>query len=125
LIAPITKKLLVAYDESKPAAEKGDFLVIIFEGTDPVFFGLKSRRTCKSGRMVFVGKEIRPEDIFAKLIDSGRKIENVDQTLKNITSYIRQLENFKIGNVVAIAAKNNDLGFELVKVAEMPKVETK
>ena len=120
-----TKKLLVAYDESKPTTGKGDFLAVVFEGTTPVFFGMKSHRVYKSGRMVFVGKEITAKDIFAKLVDSGRKIESVDQALKTLTAYVQHLEGFKIGNVVTIAPKSSDPGFELVKVAEMPKSETK
>ena len=58
-----TKKLLVAYDESKPTAEKGDFLAVLFEGTSPVFFGLKSHRAHKLERTVFVGKEISAKNI--------------------------------------------------------------
>jgi hypothetical protein len=119
-----TKKLLVAYDQSKPNAGKGDFLAVVFEGATPLFFGLKSGRTCREGRMVFIGKEISEKDVFTKLVDSCRKIESVDQTLKTLTAYVQQMENFKIGNVVAITPKNSEPGFELVKIEEMPKITT-
>jgi hypothetical protein len=125
LVTMNTRKLLVTYDESKPTSGIGDFLAVVFEGTTPVFLGLKSRRAYKLGRMVFVGKEIAAKDIFAKLVDSGYKIENVDQTLKNLAAYVRQLESFKIGNVVTITPKNGEPGFELVKVGEMPKSESR
>jgi len=120
-----TKKLLVAYDESKPTAGKGDFLAVVFEGTTPLFFGLKSHRVYKSGRMVFLGKEITAKDVFTKLVESGRKIESVDQALKTLIAFVQQLEGFKIGNVVAVDPKSSDPGFELIKVAEMPKSETR
>lgn len=113
-----TKKLLVAYDESKPTAGQGDFLAVVFEGATPVFFGLRSRRTYKTGRMVFLGKEITEKEVFAKLVDSGRKIESVDQTLANLTAYVQQLGSFKIGNVLGVVAKNGDSRFELIKVTE-------
>ncbi len=120
-----TKKLLIAYDESKLIAKKGDFLAVVFDGTNPIFFGLKSHCAYKSGCMVFLGKEITEKDIFAKLVDTGRKIESVDKTLKTIASYIQQLESFKIGNVVGITSKSGELGFELFKVSEMPQSRAK
>jgi hypothetical protein len=120
-----TKKLLVAHDESKLIAKKGDFLAVVFDGTNPIFLGLKSRCAYKSGCMVFLGKEITEKDIFAKLVDTGRKIESVDKTLKTIASYIQQLESFKIGNVVGITSKSGEPGFELFKVSEMPQSRAK
>jgi hypothetical protein len=120
-----TKKLLVAYDESKPSAANSDFLAVVFDGMTPMFFGLKSHLLFKSGVMVFIGKEIAVQDIFAKLVESGRKIQNVNETLKNLDAYVQQLAGFKIGNVVSIALKNDGPGFELVKSAEMPKSEAK
>jgi hypothetical protein len=100
-----TKKLLVAYEESKPTAGQGDFLALIFENATPVFFGLRSRRIYKSGRMVFLGKEITEKEIFAKLIDTGRKIESVEDTMANLAAYVQQLGTFRIGNVLSIVAK--------------------
>ena len=120
-----TKKLLVAYDESKPTAGNGDFLALIFEGSIPTFFGLRSHCTCKSGRMVFIGKEIAAKDIFAKLVESGQKFESVDRALETLIAYVEHLEGFKIGNVVTIAPKSGDPGFELIKVAEIPKSDTR
>jgi len=120
-----TNKLLVAYGESKPTAGRGDFLAVVFEETIPVFLGLKSHCIYKFGRMVFLGKEITTEALFAKLVETGRKIESVDRALKTTTAYVHQLEMFKIGNVITIESKKNDAGFELIKVAEMPATERK
>ena len=116
------KKLLVAYDESKPTAGQGDFLVVVFESATPVFWGLRSHRTYTSGRVVFLGKQITQRDVFSKLVDSGRKIDSVDNTLKNLDDYLQQLESFKVGNVLAVATSGDDLGFQLMKIAEMPKL---
>jgi hypothetical protein len=120
-----TKKLLVAYDESKPTSGQGDFLAVVFEDESPVFFGLRSRRIHKAGRMVFLGKEVTEKEIFAKLVDSGRTIESVDKTLNNLAAYVQQLGGFKIGNVLGVAPKADEAGFALFKVAEKPKTEAK
>ncbi len=117
-----TKKLLVAYDESMPTAGQGDFLAVVFEGTGPMLFGLRSRRIFKTGRVVFLGKEINENEVFVKLVDSGRKIESVDQALANIAAYIQQLASFKIGNVVGLVAKDGNPGFELIKIADTPRL---
>jgi hypothetical protein len=95
------------------------------EGTTPTFFGLRSHRTCKFGRMVFVGKDVTAEDLFDKLLDSGRKIEAHDQTLTSLAMYVEQMASFKIGNIVAILPTNSAFGFELVKVAEMAKTQVR
>jgi hypothetical protein len=121
----ITKKLLVAYNEAKPTSGQGDFLAVVFTDTKPMFFGLKSRRYYENGRMVFLGKGINEKDVFVRLVDTGRKIENVDETLKKLGNYIQQLGGFKIGNIITVAPKNDEVGFELVKIAEMPKTEVK
>lgn len=118
-----TRKLLVAYDESRPDAGKGDFLAVVLEGNAPVFLGLRSKRTHKLGRMVFLGRDITDKDVFAKLVDAGRKIPSVDQTLRTLAAYVQQVGNFKIGNILTVVAKSGEPGFELVLVSEMPKTE--
>ncbi|MFA6542993.1 MAG: hypothetical protein WCS99_01110 [Limisphaerales bacterium] len=120
-----TKKLLVPFDESKPESGKSDFLAVVFDGTNPFFFGLRSRRFFTSGRVVYLGREITENDVFAKLVDSGRKIQDVDRTLKTLAAYVQQLGTFKIDNILKIAPKDSEPFFELVKVAEMPKIEAK
>jgi len=107
-----TKKLLVPYDESKPTAGQDDFLAVVFEGTTPVFYGLRSSRIFKTGRVVFVGKEITEKELFAKLIDSGRKVTNVKESVATLANYVRQIVEFRIGDVVTI--KEGSSSFELV-----------
>ncbi len=71
--------------------------------------------------MVYVGKEITVNDLFAKLVDSGRKIASVDQAMKMLSEYLAMLQAHKIGNVMSIepdAAEPN--AFRLVKVANTP-----
>jgi len=117
-----TKKMPVNYDASRPESGSSDFLAVVFENAVPVFFGLRSKRIRKSGRMVYLGQEITENDVFARLVDSGRKIENVEPTLKVLADYVQQLGNFKISNIITVVPKGTESGFELVKVTEMPKI---
>lgn len=116
-----TKKILVAYKPSKPETASSDFLVPATDSTGIFFFGLRSRTQSKQGQMVFIGKRITVNDVFAKLVDSGRKIENVDQTLLTLESYLRMLQDFRIGNILAIETCNEaPCGFEFKKIADAP-----
>lgn len=121
-----TRKLLVAYDPLKPSDGSGDFLVPINDSGGILFFGLRSRRQCGQGRVVYIGKEITMNDVFAKLVDSGREIENVLQTTKGIEEYLRMLQDYKIGNIIGIETSRDETsGFRLTKVANMGAVEKK
>jgi hypothetical protein len=121
-----TKKILVAFDPSHPDAGRGDFLAPV-SGDERIFFvGLRSRSPSDLGLLVYVGKEVPVNDLFAKLVDSGRKIASVDQTVKMLSEYLTMLQEFKIGNVMSIepdAAEPN--AFRLVKIANTPSGATK
>lgn len=115
----IARQLLFAHDESKPEEGAGDFLAVVYEQGTPLFLGLRTKRLCRLGRMVYIGKAITANDLFAKLVDTGWKIESVEQTLRNLESYIQKLQEFRIGNLVSIEP-DAATGFKLVKVAESP-----
>lgn len=116
-----TKKILVAFDPARPKAQSGDFAVpISVEGTVRLV-GLSSGKPVSQGMMVFLGREITANDVFAKLVDTGRKIASVDQTVKMIGDYLAMLQEHKIGNIVALeAAPDSPEGFRLVKLANSP-----
>lgn len=118
---PTTKKLLVAFDPSKPDAGRGDFLAPVSDDQRIRLYGLRSKASSELGLMVYVGKEITVNDLFAKLVDSGRKIPNVDQTVKMLSDYLTMLQEHKIGNVVSIELPETEPGgFRLVKIANTP-----
>lgn len=121
-----TKKLLVAYDPLIPESGSGDFLVPVCDSTGRFFFGLRSQKRYEQGRMVYLGKEITMNDIFAKLVDSGRKIESVSRTTDLIREYMRMLQDYKIGNIIGIESSDDEsCSFRLTKIANMGAVETK
>jgi hypothetical protein len=119
-----TRKTLIAYDPAKPDDGRSDFLVPLTDGDSPQFIGLRSGKPVDMGVLTFVGREVSVNDMFAKLVDSRRKIPDVKRTLKSIQGYIDMLQEFKIGNVLKLEpTTENELGFKLVLVARMPATE--
>jgi hypothetical protein len=60
-------------------------------------------------------------DVFAKVVDSGRKMASVDQTVKMIGDYLTMLQEHKIGNIVGLEeAPDSPEGFRLVRLANSP-----
>jgi len=114
-----TKKLLVAFDPKKPDQRSSDFLVVVLEDAQPKLLGVRSKKPAVSGLMVYLGKEITANDLFAKLVDTGRKIESVEQTLRILENYIQKLQDFRIGNLLNVEADAAS-GFKLVKLADSP-----
>ncbi len=52
--------------------------------------------------VIFTGKELRPNDLFARLVATGRKIESVDATMKNLAEYLAEVKNHRIGDIVKV-----------------------
>jgi hypothetical protein len=116
-----TKKLLVTFDATRASATAGDFVVPIFDAGVASLFGLRLKKSSELGVMVYLGKAVTANDLFAKLVDTGRKIPDVDQAVNMLTAYMSQLECHKIGNVVAIeVAAEEPGGFRLKKIANTP-----
>lgn len=116
-----TKKILVAFDPIRPRAQSGDFAVPVSVDGSVCLVGLSSGKPLSQGMMVFLGREITVNDVFAKIVDSGRKIASVDQTVKMIGDYLTMLQEHKIGNVVGLEEAPDSLeGFRLVKLANSP-----
>lgn len=121
-----TKKLLVAYEPSKPHPASGNFVVPISDSTGLFFLGLKNTKRYEQGQMVYVGKTITVNNVFAKLVDSGRTIESVEYTMKALEAYLRMLQDYRIGNILRIEpTAEHECGFRLVKIADHEPFEKK
>jgi len=71
--------------------------------------------------MVYLGKEITVNDVFARLVHTDHKFEDVGRTLKTLEAYMQMLQEFKIGNVLTIElCDDSPCGFRLRKVADHP-----
>jgi hypothetical protein len=116
--------MLVAYDPARPDAASSDFLAPVNDSTGLLLFGLRSKKSRAQGMMVFIGKDITVNDLFAKLVDSGRKIESVERTVAVLQSYLRMLQDYKIGNILAVEPCSEEpCGFRLKKIADAPPVK--
>ena len=114
-----TKKLLVAYDPKKPRGQSGDFLVPILDTGGLCLWGTRSKQRVDQGRLVYLGEEITLNDVVARLVDSGHKIESVERTLRQVEAYLRMLQDYRIGNILVVeAASSEDCGFRLRKLAD-------
>ncbi len=113
----MSKKLLVRFDPNRPEKQSSDFLAPISDGNRTVTLAsLKNSKVSEYGLVVFTGRAVTSNDVFAKLVDSGKKIDSVDETLADFEAYVEQLRSFNIGNVLEL--KTNDSlprGFELKK----------
>ena len=71
--------------------------------------------------MVYIGRDVTVNDLFAKLVDTGRKVPDVDRTVSMLADFVSRLEEHKVGNVVAIEdAAEEPFGFRLKRVANTP-----
>jgi hypothetical protein len=108
-----SKKLLVALDPNSPDRPSSDFLIPITSDGVPFLFGLRSKCAILFGLVVFTGKSVSVNDLFAKLVDSGRTISSVEAALDTLAAYLAKLGNLKIGQIVEIAVSTNEGGFDL------------
>jgi hypothetical protein len=122
----VTKKLLVGYDPSKHSTAPSDFLVPMRDSTGVFLLGLKSRKSYEQGQMVYIGKEIATDDIFAKLSDLGYKFDDKDAISQTLNAYLRMLKDYKIGNILRIEQTNDtNCDFRLIKIADHEPFQSK
>ena len=113
------KKLVVAFDPAKPDQASSDFLVPVVEEARVVFFGTRSRKIVRHGMVVFVGQEVTVSDVFARLVDSGRRVPSVAESLALIANYLNDINAKSIGQVVQIVenARSPSCVLEVVQIA--------
>lgn len=105
-----TKKFIVSFSISEPERQSSDFVVPWTSTDKTVFIGLKSRKEVSCGLVVYIGKAITESDILSRMADSGLVMNNMDNTIAAIRTYIKLLQALKIGNVVRLASSGLDLG---------------
>ncbi|MBS0262398.1 MAG: hypothetical protein JSS02_10650 [Planctomycetes bacterium] len=116
-----TKKLLVAFDPVRPDAQTSDFLIPWHRDGKPLLIGLKSGKESALGTVVFVGREITRNDLFAKLVDSGMIIANVEDSLAMIDSFLKCVQLLKIGNVARICSSSQLTNASVVRLEVVAK----
>ena len=115
-----TKKMPVSITFKDFKAKSEEF-VIPFTGKEKKGFrGLNSGNATKYGMITFIERKISANDVFAKLVDSGQRIDDVDATLSIISQYLEELQQFKVGNVISVDY-TDDFAFRLTKEANKPQ----
>ncbi|MBP6002378.1 MAG: hypothetical protein KA746_02980 [Pyrinomonadaceae bacterium] len=119
----MSKKMLTPYDPLEPEKAINGFLYpnIDVIGMDS-FLEIDTGQKWEVGLVVFVGKELSKNDVFAKIVDSGKKVDYVKELLDIIEDYLRQVSAFKIGDIVGI--RSSKRGFELIKLEKPQKAAT-
>jgi hypothetical protein len=116
-----TKKILVAFDPDRPQSRSSDFAVPVAGPGGVQLVGIRSGKPVAQGVIVFLGREVTVNDVFARLVDSGQRIESVEAAVKLLGDYLTMLQEHKIGNVIALEPVEGEAaGFRLTKIANTP-----
>jgi hypothetical protein len=113
------KKMLVPFDETQPSKQIKDFVYPEMFSDGIALVGIAKQKKWNKAMVVYTARDITANDVFARIVDAGIKIDSVDNLFNNLESYVRQLENLKIGNIVGIESDDRN-GFKLVKISNTP-----
>jgi hypothetical protein len=103
-----SKKVVVAFDPEKPEKSSSDFLVpVVTEKGEVEFLGTKSGANLRYGLVILTSRSVSENDLFAKLVDTGRAVANVADCLKLLSNFLDAMSTVKIGNVIEITGGSN------------------
>lgn len=118
------KKILAPFDLTKPEKKINGFLYPNIDAKNVnSFLEINTDKEWEVGMVVFVGREISKNDVFAKIVDSGKKIKSVNGLLNSIEDYLGQVSTYKIGDVIGI--KSTIDGFKLIKLEQPQRAKVK
>jgi PDZ domain-containing secreted protein len=84
------------------------FVVPIHDGNRELYVSLATLKPVRHASVVYVGREITPRDLFAKIVESGSTIlPSVDEQMAIIQEYFDQLSGLRIGDIVKIDYDEN------------------
>ena len=106
----MTKKILVPIDINAPRKKINDFLFPAPSEGGLTLTGIKSGKHWEHG-MVILTSEINENDIFKRIVDSGKKIESVETLLYALKDYVTELPKYKIGNILKLSSEKTKVDF--------------
>jgi hypothetical protein len=110
-----TKKMLIPVDLDNSNKKHRGFVYPNFDsGEINSFLVIGSDKVWEHAMVVYTGKSITKNDIFAKIVDSGKQIKSVKMVLEQLDNYLGQIKGFRIGDILGI--KDSHDGFKLVKI---------
>ncbi len=63
--------------------------------------------------MVILKGEIKKNEIFKRIVDSGNKIESVVKLLNSLKDYFSQMPKYKIGNILSLKENHSKIEFKV------------
>lgn len=99
-----TKKLLVPFDPKNPDWTPREFIIPQMMNGQTCLVGVNNGKAFGYGQVVYIGQPISEHDLFARLVDSGAVIDDVDETLNRFRQYVECVSRLRIGNVVKLGA---------------------
>ncbi len=103
-----TKKMLVAVNIELNTMRKGGFVIPSQDEHSPdVFAAIDGTGTASFACVSYTGRDLDANTLFARYIDSGAKVKNVDKLLADLDDYLTQIKSFQVGNVLGIR-RNGD-----------------
>lgn len=106
----MTKKILVPIDIKDPQKKINDFLFPAPTDGGMTLTGIKSGKQWEHG-MVILTSQLNENDIFKRIVDSGKKIESVEKLLNALKDYVSELPKYKIGNILKLNDKKTKVNF--------------
>lgn len=102
------------------ATLRGEHLVPCLEmPRQNVFVGVKTGKKYDKGYVVYVGREVNPDDILKKL---NLSVEAIPEARSILESFVQELQAYKIGNVISVSFPDNSK-CALKKELERPTFE--
>jgi hypothetical protein len=108
----MTRKILVPIDIENPEKIIKDFLYPKPTENGLVLSGIKTDKNWEYGMVILTGEK-NENEIFKQIVDSGIKIPSVDLLLSVLKDYVREIQKYKIGNILELNNSNNELELKL------------
>ena len=108
----MTRKILVPIDIENPEKRINDFLYPKPTENGFVLTGIKTDKKWDYGTVILTG-EINENDVFKKIVDSGIKINSVEDLLSALREYVQEIPKYKIGNILELNQNKNSFEFIL------------
>lgn len=106
------RKILVPIDIENPERIIKDILYPRPTENGLVLTAIKADTKWDYGMVILTG-EINENEILKKIVDSEIKITSVPDLLKTLKDYIREIPNYKIGNILELVNVGSKLEFRL------------
>jgi hypothetical protein len=108
-----TKKMPCGLSKDGKLTPRSEFVIPHFAAESRVgFLGLKSGKCYTEAAITYIGKEISAKDIVAKL---PKPIP--DQAVAILDSFLADLAQFKIGNVIRVEYAKDTFSLKLERMA--------